>query len=49
MPDFDLDLGLDGIVAYDDLTTGFNMDFNFDQNVQQKTVPQDPYANKNKN
>lgn len=48
MPDFDIDLGLDGIVDYNDMMD-FNVDTGFEKNVQKKTVPQDPYANKNKN
>lgn len=48
MPDFDLNLGLAGIVDYDNgIYQG--KDFNLNQNIQKKNVPQDPYANKNKN
>ena len=48
MPDFDMDLELDGIVQYD-VTTGMGDMPDFDiNNVKRKNVPLDPFANSNK-
>lgn len=44
MPDFDLDLGLDGIVDYD-FAVDFGGEMDFNKNVKTKSVPNDPYAN----
>lgn len=48
MPDFDMDLELDGIVQYD-VTTGMGDMPDFDiNNAKRKNVPLDPFANSNK-